>query len=363
MSLFGKLKNALFSKEAVSERKEITVYFENGLLTRAVPPPGTDLYECREIIYNARYIVSDGRKYDLENVRSIESIRSPEFDYFDNSEIGVTGNLVYILRMKASRLKKDGKVDVAIALLKRATEMMPNSKVGWTKKDYLRFPDWLCETGEFEAAKTARNCIEKSFETTLNANRQLQLHQLENAEKLNTDLVEANYFCGCCGECAKYRGRWFSISGKDGRFPKMPVDYGCNCQGISLHPVIENISKPLYCPENKDIVEYSNRPFIDDRDEKEKEIHQHYLDRGVFESVKYQDKEDYEKLIRLIPDEMPKSFSAYRRMKMSETDKFLCISEEASKLGMNIRLPEKEKLIIDRYNKYEKALKENNKTQ
>ncbi len=363
MSLFTKIKNALFNKETVSEEKEVTAYFKNGLLTHAVPLPSTDLYECREIFYNARHIVSDGRKYDLENVGSIESIRSPEFDYFDNSGIGVTGNLVYILRMKASRLKKEGKKDAAIALLKKATEMMPVSNVGWTKKDYLRFSEWLCEFGEFDAAKTARNCIEKLFETTLNVNRQVNQHNLENAEKLDTDLVEANYFRGCCGECAKYRGRVFSISGKDKRFPKMPVDYGCTCSGLMFSPFIYGVSKPIHCPKNTNIIEYSNRPFVDNRSRKEKEIYQHYLDTEIFEDIKHNDKEDYEKLCRLIPDEMPKSFSAYRRMKMSETEKFLNISEKASELGLSIRLTEEEKLIIARYNKYEKALKENSKKQ
>lgn len=95
---------------------------------------------------------------------------------------------------------------------------------------------------------------------------------LENAKELGTDLVEASYHRGCCGECAKYRGRWFSISGKDKRFPKMPVDYGCTCEGIDFSPVIYGISEPTYADEIEDIIEYSNRPFVDDRTEEEKKI-------------------------------------------------------------------------------------------
>lgn len=93
---------------------------------------------------------------------------------------------------------------------------------------------------------------------------------LENAKELGTDLVEASYHRGCCGECAKYRGRWFSISGKDKRFPKMPVDYSCTCEGIDFSPVIFEISEPVYC--DTDIIVYSNRPFVDDRTEEEKKI-------------------------------------------------------------------------------------------
>lgn len=190
---------------------------------------------------------------------------------------------------------------------------------------------------------------------------QIQQTLINNAKSLETDLVEADYFKGCCGECAKYRGRWFSISGRDKRFPKMPVDYGCTCGGLTFYPVIYGASEPDHCPKNKDIIEYSNRPFIDDRSKKEKEIFQHDVDSEAFEEIKCKDKEDYEKLMQLIPDEMPKSFSAYRRMKMSETDKFMSIAEKAFALGLDIKLSVEDKIIIERYNKFEKALKENKK--
>lgn len=96
---------------------------------------------------------------------------------------------------------------------------------------------------------------------------------LQLAEELDTDLVEASYFRGCCGECAKYRGRWFSISGKDKRFQKMPVDYGCTCIGIDFSPVIFGLSIPMLSDEIDDIIAYSNRPFVDDRDAEEIELY------------------------------------------------------------------------------------------
>lgn len=197
----------------------------------------------------------------------------------------------------------------------------------------------------------------------IGGNQSTDINELANAKqkklakKFGTDLVEAEYFKGCCSECAKYRGRWFSISGKDKRFPKMPVDYGCTCIGLEFFPVIEGISEPTHCPKSRNIIEYSNRPFVDDRSKKEKEIHQHDLDSAVFEEIKDNDKADYEKLMQLIPNEMPKSFSAYRRMKISETDNFFKIAERASDLGINIRLSEENKSIIERYTKFEKKLK------
>ena len=96
---------------------------------------------------------------------------------------------------------------------------------------------------------------------------------LENAKQLGTDLVEASYYRGCCGECAKYRKRWFSISGKDKRFPIMPVNYGCTCCGLGFSPVIYGISEPTYSDEIDDIIQYSNRQFVDDRDDEEIRIY------------------------------------------------------------------------------------------
>lgn len=98
---------------------------------------------------------------------------------------------------------------------------------------------------------------------------------LENARKMQTDLVEATYFKGCCAECAKFRGRWFSISGRDKRFPKVPT-YRCNCQGLSFYPTIFGLSSPVCCGKNQ-IIAFSNRPFVDDRTNEELQIYQKYL--------------------------------------------------------------------------------------
>ena len=94
--------------------------------------------------------------------------------------------------------------------------------------------------------------------------------------KSGADLVEAEYFKACCAECAKYRGRWFRIGFKYSQFPKLPADYTCTCSGITFSPVLFGISKPTVCSEKK-IVEYSNRPFIDDRTKKEKADYEAFL--------------------------------------------------------------------------------------
>lgn len=167
---------------------------------------------------------------------------------------------------------------------------------------------------------------------------------LKIAEELDTDLVEASYFRGCCGECAKYRGRWFSISGKDKRFPKMPADYACTCIGIDFSPVIFGLSEPRLSDEIDDIIAYSNRPFVDDRNDEELEIfntdrkrlenekfYEPYKER--WEAIRKYDHQQYDRLCQELPQLAPKSYSGYMRMKKNNTVNFQKIACEANNHG------------------------------
>lgn len=102
-----------------------------------------------------------------------------------------------------------------------------------------------------------------------------------NAQLLETDLVILDAHASTCEECAKYQGRVFSLSGKSKLFPKVPdcfFRFGAihkDC-GHSFHPYIHEVNDPeleytltvhsLIDPRyGRDIVTFSNRPFIDDR--------------------------------------------------------------------------------------------------
>lgn len=184
-------------------------------------------------------------------------------------------------------------------------------------------------------------------ETQKRLKEETQSILLGDADLLDTDLVEASYFRGCCGECAKYRKRWFSISGKDKRFPKMPVDYGCTCSGIDFSPVIYGISEPTYADEIDDIIEFSNRPFVDDRDDEEKALFdigrrnaevdkmwKKYEKR--WNSINEYDHEQYDKLVSVLPDIAPKSYSGYMRMKKNNTKNYQILFAKAAESGINL---------------------------
>lgn len=179
--------------------------------------------------------------------------------------------------------------------------------------------------------------------------RQVIEKQLETAQQLNYDLVEYSYFRGCCAECSKRRGRWFCISGNDKRFPKLEAEYNCTCEGLSFHPVHID-SEPLYC-HGSDIIAYSNRPFIDDRTDAEKELYEicrlreknelfwnEYDER--WRAIREYDHQQYDLLVTLFPDIAPKSYSGYMRMKKGNTKNYRKLVEIAKESYICLEYPQ-----------------------
>lgn len=89
---------------------EYTVLFLHGRCIGTFPPINGKYYDRRDIIYGANTIISDGKKYDLTNKESIYSIAIPSYDRYRKNavseELGVTGYLEYVLKMRASGYKK-----------------------------------------------------------------------------------------------------------------------------------------------------------------------------------------------------------------------------------------------------------------
>lgn len=171
-------------------------------------------------------------------------------------------------------------------------------------------------------------------------NNKVDKIHLNNAKKLSTDLVEASYHFGCCSECAKYRGRLFSITGQDKRFPKKPDHIKCTCQGIDFYPFVYGLSEPIvndYLNKKVDIIKFSNRPFKDDRTPQEKETFAAYQQMLIDEKNKEEDRLEYNTLLQSFPTDMPKSFGAYRRMKNSNSIGFAKIRELAKQIDFEIK--------------------------
>ena len=133
-----------------------TLYFRNGSLYKVSP-------EDEDGWRGARYLISDGERYDLENVDSICSIKVPDFeatDIFDS--YGATGSLDYVIRMNASFFYNQGKKELCSTCLWKSTELMfANKWYAWRKRDYVRLITWHYKLGMEQEALKAQNYLRK----------------------------------------------------------------------------------------------------------------------------------------------------------------------------------------------------------
>ena len=149
MSLFNKIKS-VFNSSSDDVPDAQTIYFKNGEMYKVYP---TD----KESWYDARYLVSDGVKYDLENLDDLKRIPVPKFPAHQNimDGYGVTGNLDYVLRMKAgSFYNRKDKIRCSACLWK-CTELMLAHPLSWEESHFYRIVQWHVEMGMFDEADKA----------------------------------------------------------------------------------------------------------------------------------------------------------------------------------------------------------------
>ena len=171
--------------------------------------------------------------------------------------------------------------------------------------------------------------------------------QLLNADKYKDDYVQVVSFC-CCSECAKYRFRIYSISGRDKRFPKLPdyvKKYSWHC-GLGTRPFVLGIHYMRLSPnkslnEIDELIEYSNRPFVDDREDEEIERYNRILAKNKQDYIDGINKEqacaEYEQILTNLPDISPKSQGGYLKMKKSNSANFQKLKEKAISSGIEIK--------------------------
>lgn len=343
--IFSNAENEVFEpRPNKTDTKEQTIYFKNGRLYRI---DGGD----QEHWYDAHYLVSDGLLFDLESAESVRSIPSPNYSVFDvnMSGYGVTGNLDYVLRMKAGSAYNRKKKELCSALLWKSTNlMMDNKYCAWSPKDYRRLISWHLELGMIDEAEKAEEYLKSKklyyTNTAAELSRGTNKLTIEDQLKWGNDLVACHdYNALCCSECAKMNGRVYSISGTHSTFPPLP-DYakkhgnfhpGCKCS-ISVY----FLGSIYYRGEQVDPVTASLRPFVDDRTPEQKQKYEDYVNRIAaeqeYEEQKLADKKVYAILQKELPDEVPKSFGAYRRMKNSNSQGFQKLQKKASEIGISI---------------------------
>lgn len=258
------------------------------------------------------------------NMDTLEGInRIKENGYTSLFDGEFTEHIVYKLQQKATEHKKNSKMELAIACLEKAYKIMLNTNNFYG--DYAdRYVSYLKKDRQFDKARK----VEEEIENYCLSNDEDNIEvAIKNAKKLKTDLVEADYVDNCDALTAIYRGRIFSISGKSKKFPKLPTDI--NKTALSLYPYFDGISEPSYCKKGTE-VEYSNRPFIDNRSKAEIKMYEDAC-KEVLEDEKNQN--DYDWIWEHLPDIAPKSLSGYVRMKKSNSKNFNILKEKAKQEG------------------------------
>ena len=337
-----------------------TAYYKNGMLYDVSPRDNSvSLDENRDIAYNARYIVLNGKKYDLYNSDSISSIELPTFKPEETSFGYVTRNLAYIMNMRAKRTFAP---ELAIPLVFQTVNLMIRSDISWAKKDYMRHVAQLDGINKPQYAKYLVEQLIKIVPSVADDSYFKKLYikrQLENARLCHTDLIEMTSLFTTCSECAKYQGRVYSISGNDKRFPKLPeqvfeyggIHLGCThsfnafCYDIRKKIMIYTTSQDgktdiVYV----DALKCSNRPFVDNRTEQEKERYEKLTKerekkhRWNYDSlVKHLKRaSEYDWICANLPDLAPKSLGGYTRMKHTSSKNYLKIKEAAMKLNKEL---------------------------
>lgn len=176
------------------------------------------------------------RNYDMETVAGINSIPVP-----------AGGDTYYVLQRKATEHKRNGKMDEAIACLRKSNALSDyEHKPLLMEKEYLRLVKYLEAAGRKSEAAVAKKDIymrHPEFMDKRISNRKRIIDTINRCEDLNEDLVYITTN-NKCPICSKYNRKTYSISGKTKGVPILPTKFiveGGFCKdcivGISIKPI------------------------------------------------------------------------------------------------------------------------------
>lgn len=256
---------------------------------------------------------------DLNSLNGIRAIKIPDYAHMERPEYPDI-LIEYKLQRKATEHKKNGRMDLAIECLRKSNEIFPHSPFSWLEKDYMRLPEYLKQAGRFDEARQEERKIREII-----ASLRKEFPRLIGWEsgRNYTDLAISDNYSYVCEECAKYRRRVFSLSGKDKRFPEIPEylkTYSEKHQYCQISFWLYFLgSSYIDWDYGRDIIAYSNRPYIDDRTDEEIENFHAYV--AEKEGIKI-DKKEFDYLREFYSDVAPKSFRGYRKMKATQSERY-----------------------------------------
>lgn len=102
-----------------------------------------------------------------------------------------------------------------------------------------------------------------------------------------------------------------------------------------------NLAMDKSLSEVDELIEYSNRPFVDDREDEEIERYNRILAKNKQDYIDSINKEqacaEYEQVLTNLPDIAPKSQGGYLKMKKANSANFQKLKEKAASAGIEIK--------------------------
>ncbi len=291
----------------------------------------------------ARYKVSD------EYLESIGKISSKAFSVINQKAIEamLTENIASLSIANAS-LAKNIRDTIATKIAtgetvkqtsKRITEQIYGS--GIVNKDGIAKGkiSIKCKDGKvrnYEPSKYAETVARSATQETTNT-------ALDNERKrVGSDIIGMTSHFPTCPVCAPLQGRWYSAEPDNKEYPYIRGSNGAWKSGYNLvHPNCRHrffiVITALEDVETiKEMKNFSNRSFKLSAED-EKQLANYWADQK-YKSEQWRDLQQYNRYVsRLGADNVPRSFSAFRRMKASNNDNWLQLQEDYRDAGLDIK--------------------------
>jgi len=185
-------------------------------------------------------------------------------------------------------------------------------------------------------AKNGRNINVESYaelvarSTTAEATNRATTNQLTG---LDYDLVEMTTHFPTCAICAPLQGRVYSISGNDSRFPPLSTAHGgpyANIHPNCRHRLVPWVKDRFGDDESNtavdEAIKRSNKPFnTDPRSKAEKEK---YEGEQRYKAQMRGDRIQFAKYKAVLGEDSPGTFSAFRRIKKNNEERFAEIEKQ-----------------------------------
>lgn len=169
------------------------------------------------------------KKYDMDSLDGINAIPVPAKNY--NTGDPTKDCIYYILQRKATEHKKNGRIDLAIACLRKSNQLSDyEAKPLLTQKEYMRLIKYIESTGDFQLAQKELDLINTRHPEFLDkrVSNLLRIKEvLQKNKEWKNDLVYITTNKSC-PLCSPYDHKVYSISGKNQKYPKLPAEFSKN---------------------------------------------------------------------------------------------------------------------------------------